>query len=148
MGLLEWIKSFRRPKVITFEIAPDTLELILRKSLNTITLYINNQLNQPVTVQVKGNITNSASGLVDIGSSFTVSASTADAKTLSPDTCGFLPYITVSLSCSTAPTSGSVSIYRVRSKTDIATIVNSLPIRDTNTHDPTTDPTVITIVEW
>jgi hypothetical protein len=119
----------------------------LRIELKAIALFIDNGLNQTVTVQVKANREKALTKSVNVGSSFEVSASSTDARTLSPDTSGFLPYLTVSLSCSIAPTSGSISIYRIRSKGDEEKVVDALEIRDTGTHDNSTDSKIM-VVEW
>lgn len=109
---------------------------------------MDNGLNQAVTVQVKANREKDYAKSIDVGSPFTVPASSTDFKTLSPDTSGWLPYVTVSLTCSATPTSGSVTVYRVRSKDDEIKIVDALEIRDTSVHNALTDPNKIFVVEW
>ncbi|MGB9672067.1 MAG: hypothetical protein ACPLZY_02855 [Candidatus Norongarragalinales archaeon] len=113
-----------------------------------ITIYVNNDLNQDVAVQVKGNRDKSLVRSVNVGSAFTVSAGSADARTLTPDTSGFLPYLTVTLQCSTAPTSGSVTVYRIHTDGEEAKVVDALEIRDTVVHDGSMDPMKILVVEW
>jgi len=113
-----------------------------------VTIYVDNGLDQDVTVQIKGNKDKSYTKSINVGSSFTVSANSQDARTLTPDTCGWLPYLTVEVSCSTAPSSGKLNIYRIRSKDDIEKVVDGLEIRDTDTHTPDTDPDKIFVVEW
>lgn len=113
-----------------------------------VTIYIINSLDQDVTVQIKGNIEKSTTNAVNVGSSFTVSAGSPDARTLTPDTSGWLPYLYLELTCSTAPSSGSITAYIVYMAGDKAVMVDSLEIRDTKTHNPDTDPDKIKIVEW
>ena len=120
----------------------------LRVLKPAVTVYLVNGLNQPVTVQIMGNMTSTTSYSVAIGTSWTVNSGTADAKTLTPDTSGWLPYIYLQLQCTTAPTSGSVSAYLLYADGGSAVLVNNLQIRDTNVHDPSTDPTAIFIAEW
>jgi len=120
----------------------------LAKVLKVVTLYVDNGLDQAVTVQVKANRVRSLAKSVDVGSPFTVPANSADARTLSPDASGYLPYLTVSLQCSTAPSRGSVSVYRIRSKDDEVKVVDALEIRDTSVHDASTDPDRVFVVDW
>jgi len=120
----------------------------LREELRLISIYIDNGLDQDVTIQVKANREKVYDKSVNVGSSFTVSANSQDARTLSPETSGWLPYIMVEVSCSVAPTSGSLTIWKLRSKDDQVKLVDALAIRDTNTHTPTTDPNKVLIQEW
>jgi hypothetical protein len=113
-----------------------------------VTVYVENSLDQPVTVQILGATSNSPSATVPIGSSFTVSAGAADAKTLVPESSGWLPYITVSLACSTAPSSGTVKVLLVRLDGTTTVVVNNLAVRDTATHTYSTDPAYISVVAW
>jgi len=121
---------------------------ITRTDLRLITVFVDNGLDQDVTIQIKANRVENTSKAVDIGSAFTVSANSTDARSLSVETSGWLPYLFVEVQCSVAPTSGSLSIYRVRSKDEQVALVNSLEIRDTNVHNPNTDPEKVLIQEW
>ena len=123
-------------------------EIELRKALKQISIFVDNGLDQAVTIQVKANRENAYAKSVNVGSSFSVPANSQDARSLSVETSGWLPYVTVSVQCEVAPTSGSLTIYRILSKNDQAKIVDSLEIRDTNIHDNSTDPTKIFVVEW
>jgi hypothetical protein len=120
----------------------------LRIELKVATIFVDNGLNQDVTVQVKANREKALAKSVNVGSAFTVSANSTDSRTLTPDTCGYLPYLTVSLVCSVAPTTGSITVYRIRSKDDEVKVVDALEIRDTNTKDNSTNPDKIVVVEW
>lgn len=120
----------------------------LIETLKYTSLYIDNGLNQPVTIQVKANRIKEHAKSVSVGSAFTVPASSQDARSLSLETSGWLPWIMVEAKCDTAPTSGSLTVYRVRDKLDQLKLVDALEIRDTTWHTPTTDPTKILIQEW
>jgi hypothetical protein len=116
--------------------------------VGVITVFIVNGLDQAVNVQVVGCRDRGCSDSVDVGSVVTVPAGSKDARTLTPETSGWLPFITVRVWCSTAPTSGAVSVWLVRSAEDQVLLVDSLAIRDTATHTFATDPTKIFVREW
>ena len=120
----------------------------LYRLTKVVTVCVENSLNQPVTVQILGATSSSPSATVPIGSGFTVSAGAADAKTLVPESSGWLPYITVSLACSTAPTSGAVKVLLIRLDGTTSVIVSNLSIRDTSTHTYATHPRYISVVAW
>jgi hypothetical protein len=123
------------------------LDHIITKKLR-VSIFVDNGLNQSVTVQVMANRQSSTTKAVNVGSSFTVGANSSDSRTLTLDTSGWLPYIYVTVTCSTAPSSGSLTVYLVRSSADQPYLVNALAIRDTNTHTPDTDPSQVLIQEW
>ena len=85
---------------------------------------------------------------MSVGSPFDVPAGSADARTLSAETSGWLPYVTVSLRCTTAPTTGSVTVYRIRDLGDEVKVVDALEVRDTLEHNASTDPSRVFVVEW
>jgi hypothetical protein len=120
----------------------------IAEQLRRFTVFVDNGLNQAVTVQVKANREASATKGVNVGSAFSVAAGSTDARIVSPETSGWLPYVFVEVSCSTAPTSGSLTIYFVKSKANQPKLVDALEIRDTSVHNPSTDPSKIFIVEW
>jgi len=125
------------------------LRSIIREELKTpVTVFVENTLDQDVTVRVKANRVESTTGALNVGAPFTVSANSNDAMTLTPDTSGWLPYIFVELQCSVTPTSGAVTVFLVKSKKDQPKLVDALEIRDTNIHNPYTDPDKIFIREW
>ena len=127
----------------------EAIKKALREELKSpVTIFVENGLDQDVTIQVKGNRVKSTSGAINVGSSFTVAKNSNDARTLTPDTSGWLPYIYVELQCSTAPSSGSVTVYLVRTRDDQVKLVDALEIRDTNVHSPDTDPDKVFIQEW
>ncbi len=111
--------------------------------MSFITIYVINQLDEDVSVNIVGNLNPEAgSGEVPIGN-FTVSAGGSDFRTLVPSASGYMPWIYPELTCSTAPTKGKVYVWCIREdRSDI--LVDGLEIRDTNTHTPATDPILIT----
>jgi hypothetical protein len=111
-----------------------------------VTVYVENGLDQPVSVQILGAVSSTPANTVAIGTSFTVSAGGADFRTLVPEYAGWIPFITVSLSCPAAPTTGSVRVLLVKMDGTVTTIVRDLGIRDTATHDYSTDPSNILVV--
>jgi hypothetical protein len=132
----------------TKKLLSDIIAEKLIEKLRIVSVFVDNGLDQAVTVQVKANREKAYAKAVNVGSAFTVSANSADARTLSPDTSGWLPYIMVEVSCSTAPTSGALDVYLVRSKDDQPKLVDSLAISDTSPHNPSTDPAKVIILEW
>jgi len=112
-----------------------------------IALFVDNDLDQGVDVQVKANRVSSTSDAVTIGTAFTVSATDSDARSLSLEMTGKLPYIYVELKCTTAPTSGSVTVWLIRGDAQVK-LVDALEIRDTIAHNPDTDPEKVLIKRW
>ena len=84
------------------------------RNFNIITIFVDNDLNQAVSVQVKGNRVNSVTGAVDIGSAFTVAADERESRTLTPDTSGWLPYTFVTVTASAAPTEDAINVYIIK----------------------------------
>jgi len=120
----------------------------LIEKLRLISVFVNNGLDQDVTVQVKVNREKVTTKAVNLGTAFTVPAGKSNFRSLSVETSGWLPWIYVEVSCAVAPTFGELDIYRIRNKDDQVRLVHALEIRDTLKHDPDTDPTKIFIVEW
>jgi len=117
-------------------------------TLNPITIFVINGLDQDVTVQIKGNRIKSEENAANIGASFTVPAGKSDFRTLVCDSSGFLPFVFVELSCSVTPTSGAVDVYMINPAYGEEKIVDSLEIRDTETHNPSTDSDRMKIGWW
>jgi hypothetical protein len=113
-----------------------------------VTVYVENGLNQPVSVQVLGSMSNPPVSTIAIGSTFVVNQNSADFRTLIPEQAGWVPYLTVSLYSSVAPTTGSVRVFLVRSDNTIEVIAGNFPIRDTVVHTYLTDPSNISVVPW
>jgi len=81
---------------------------------NGATLYVINELNQTVTVQLKGNWTRRYDGSVDIGASLDVTTMKAGAKTVHIAKDEWYPFMWCELSCSVAPTSGAVHVRLIK----------------------------------
>ena len=124
------------------------LNKALKNALGIVTIYVVNSLNQDVSVQIKGNRIESTENSSNVGSSFTVSAERADYRTLIAEQSGVLPWLYVEVSCSTAPSSGSVDVYLIRGRDGEEKLVDSLEIRDTDVHSPDTEPDKIFIKGW
>jgi len=98
-----------------------------------ISIFVENGLDKPVQVQIYANRTKTANGGLRVVEEFTVGPYMAEAKTLDP-AAGWLPYIYCTARCSTPPTYGSLTIYRIRSKLDEVKLFDAVEIRDTETH--------------
>ena len=72
------------------------------------TVFIHNELDQDVTIQVKGNWKESYEDAVNIGSSFTVTAGSSGSYGISVSQGNWLPYVFIEITASTAPTTGSI----------------------------------------
>lgn len=81
---------------------------------NIITIWVENGLNQDVSVQVKGNRVNSTTGAVDIGDAFDVATVDRKARTLEPVNAGFLPYVYIEVTAAGVPTDGNLNAYLIR----------------------------------
>lgn len=84
-------------------------DIVNCEDFSVATIYVANNLDQIITIQVKGNIENSKYGAVNIGSTFTVAASDYEARTLEPTDEGWLPYIYFTVVASSIPSLGSVT---------------------------------------
>ncbi|GAI57059.1 unnamed protein product, partial [marine sediment metagenome] len=81
---------------------------------NVITVWIENGLDQNVSVQIKGNRVNSVTGAVDIGDAFTVNTDDREARTFEPTDEGFLPFIFIEVIAAVAPTDGDLNAYLIK----------------------------------
>jgi len=120
--------------------AVEQLHSVLREKYKVVTVFIVNTLDQDVTIQIIGNWEKAKDG-VAIGASFTVSAGKKDFRTLTPDTSGWCPYLYCSAVCTVAPTTGSLTVLRIRSKENITKMFDAYEIRDTLKH-------LSEVVEW
>lgn len=76
-----------------------------------ITIYVANTLDQIISIRVRGNQTNSTTGATNVGGAFNVAATTGiEARILTPDTSGWLPFIYITATAAATPTSGSVDV--------------------------------------
>jgi len=112
--LVEVLLKYREIEIVRALEIRDTLthvsEIANVSLYNIQTVSVINELDQPLTVQVKGNWTPTTTHAVDIGASFDVAINTQETRTLTPDTSGWLPFIFVTLTCATAPTKGAVHV--------------------------------------
>lgn len=81
---------------------------------NVITVWVENGLDQNVSVQVKGNRVNSTTGAVNIGTAFDVATVDREARTIEPTDEGFLQFIFVEVTAAGVPTSGNLDAYLIR----------------------------------
>jgi len=137
------------------DILLDTLRQVLDEkvddaltSMGAYTIYVINTLDQSVSVQIKGNRVQSTSNSSSISTAFSVSANSADFRTLVASQSGILPWIYVELSCASAPSTGSVTVYLIKGRDEEETLVNALEIRDTSAHNPSTNPDKMFILRW
>ena len=113
-----------------------------------VTIYIVNNLDQPVSVSVLGNRFISMIGAVKLVGPESVEAGQAYAITLDPRTYGWLPYISLQLKCDVAPTKGRVNAWAIFEDGREFQVVRDLEIRDTNPHDSQSDTDSIRWVRW
>ena len=77
-----------------------------------ITIFVDNGLDTQISVQAKANRTNSTTGATDVGAAFTVAATTGiEARTLTPEGEGWLPYLFIEVTAADAPTAGNLNAY-------------------------------------
>jgi len=81
---------------------------------NVITIWVENGLDQNVSVQITGNRVNSVVGAVDIGVAFDVVTLDREARTMDPTDEGFLPYIFVEITAAGVPTTGDLNAYLIK----------------------------------
>jgi len=112
------------------------------------TVYVVNNMDQPVRYRIKGNVSATTQGAVQVGSDRNVGAGGVDAVTLTPETSGYLPVLYLEFQCDTAPASGSVTAWLALAPDRIYPLARNLAIRDTYLHDPSSDPTSIFYVNW
>ena len=81
---------------------------------NVITIWVENGLDQNVSVQVMGNRVNSVDGAVDIGVAFDVATVDREARTMEPTDEGFLPFIFIEVTAAGVPTAGNLNAYLIK----------------------------------
>lgn len=118
------------------------------KHLRLISIFVDNRLDEDVTVQVKANRIQDTEKAVNVCPSFTVAAGGSEARSYSVTTSGWLPYVYVEAQCATAPTEGYLDVYRITFKNQEDKLVDGLKITDTDLHSPQTDSNKILIQEW
>jgi glutamate synthase domain-containing protein 3 len=75
------------------------------------TIAVRNGLNETVTVQLQGSATADFTDVFNVGTTFTVAATTNDYETV---TAKFLFYRVTAQSVTTAPTTGDLTIYIIK----------------------------------
>lgn len=76
-----------------------------------ISIYVANTLDQIISIQVRANQTKSTTGATDVGGAFNVAATTGiEARVLTPDTTGWLPYIYAIATATGLPTTGDLNV--------------------------------------
>ena len=81
---------------------------------NVITVWVENGLDQNISVQVLGNRVNSVVGAVDIGDAFVVATVDREARTMEPTDEGFLPFIFIEVTAAGVPTAGDLNAYLIK----------------------------------
>lgn len=76
-----------------------------------LSMFVKNNLNQQISVQVKSNRVDSVTGAKTVGAAFNVAASGNEARTVVPENDGWLPYYFVEVTAAVVPTTGSVDAY-------------------------------------
>ena len=80
-----------------------------------VTIHVDNDLNQDVSMQVKANRAKSTTGATNVGTPFSIAATSGiEARTITPESEGFLPYIFIEATCSVSPASGDVNAHIIR----------------------------------
>lgn len=74
------------------------------------TIIVENHLNQTVTLQCQGSAHSDFSSAFNIGSSFDVTANTDTYQTCD----SYFPYMRLVATCSTAPTTGDLTVYLIQ----------------------------------
>jgi len=127
MAHVPWTKLFRPVENVlvdgleirdTTSHTPDTdptkMFIIDCRDFEVITIFVDNNLDQDISVQVMGNRRKSTTKAVTVGTAFTVAADSSDSRTLTPDTSGWLPYIYVTITATVAPTADAVTVYIIK----------------------------------
>ena len=81
---------------------------------NIITVWVENGLDQNVSVQIKGNRINDTAGAVNIGAAFNTATVDREARTMEPTDEGFLPFIFIEVTAAGVPTLGNLNAYLIR----------------------------------
>ena len=81
---------------------------------NIITIWVENGLDQDVSIQVKGNRAISVVGAVDIGAAFDVATVDRESRTIEPVNAGFYPYIFIEVTAAGVPTAGDLNAYLIK----------------------------------
>lgn len=133
--------------------------IIISGGVPTVSVVIENELNQEVGIKIKVSRHEDGTGAVLIAySSYGDSEWTTPSilvkegkntiRTLRPSSTAWLPYIFVEATCKVTPGSGALNVYLVKTSEDQPKLIDGLEIRDTDTHTPFTDSDKILIQKW
>lgn len=81
---------------------------------NVMTIWIENGLDQNISVQVKGNRVNSVTDAVDVGNAFNVATLDREAMTIVPANEGFLPCIFIEVTAAGVPIISNLNAYLIK----------------------------------
>jgi len=93
------------------DINPHSSSIFNASGYTILSIFVKNNLDQQISVQVKSNRTNSVTGAKTVGTAFDVAASGNEARTIVPENDGWLPYYFITVTAAVIPTSGSVDTY-------------------------------------
>jgi len=103
--------------------------------MNLISIKIANDLDQDVAVQIYANHEKSTSKVATLGATFIVKAGSVSVKTLLGGmSSGWLPWLYLTATCSTAPASGSLTAWLVSATGESGLFFDAVAIRDTAVH--------------
>ena len=88
-----------------------TSEIVNAGDYDVFTFYVDNQLDDDVTIQIMGNRVGSATKAVTIGATWVVSTTDQGAKTINVTNNGWLPYLFITVTAAGVPTSGNLNAY-------------------------------------
>jgi len=104
--------------------------------LELITIKVENDLDQAVNIQVYANHESSTTKSKALGSAFAVGAGQVEVRTLAPGLAvGWLPWLYLAASSSTAPASGSLTARLIKLSGAMEFFFKDYEIRDTATHN-------------
>lgn len=108
-------RNFDENQVFTDEEIRDTnthnSSIVLGGDYDVFTIFIDNQLDQNVTIQIYGNRIPNVTKAVTIGTEWTVNTTDQGAKTINIINNGWLPYIFIKVTAADTPTSGELNAY-------------------------------------
>lgn len=108
-------RNFDEKQIFTDEEIRDTnthtSEIIHGGDYNVFTVFVDNQLDEDVTVQIYSNRSYTTTKALNVGLTWIVSATDQEAKTITVDNNGWLPYMFITVVASSTPTSGNLNAY-------------------------------------
>jgi len=92
------------------DLALHRTEIVDIRDSDIVTIFVNNELDKAVNVQVKGNFTPTYVNSVSVGSAFTVEANSVEARNLSVFREAWLPFSFCEIVAKEVPTKGSIYV--------------------------------------